>query len=136
LAVTNDGAKINIEVQLCNLGDMDRRSLFYWSREYARGIKAGENYLSLPKVITINIVNFEFIPLPEFQTSFRLREDRYRDYVLTDVLEIHFIDMVKFRRLPEKDIGHNDLHRDRAWLPIRRGSPSEQQASGVLAGIF
>ncbi|MDR1997222.1 MAG: Rpn family recombination-promoting nuclease/putative transposase, partial [Candidatus Margulisbacteria bacterium] len=32
LAVTNDGAKINIEVQLCNLGDMDRRSLFYWSR--------------------------------------------------------------------------------------------------------
>jgi predicted transposase/invertase (TIGR01784 family) len=33
--------------------------------------------------------------------------------MLTDALEIHFIDMVKFRQLKEKDIINNPLHR---WL--------------------
>jgi predicted transposase/invertase (TIGR01784 family) len=33
--------------------------------------------------------------------------------MLTDALEIHFIDMVKFKRLREKDITNNPLHR---WL--------------------
>jgi predicted transposase/invertase (TIGR01784 family) len=35
---------------------------------------------------------------------------------LTDALEIHFIDMVKFRRFREKDIGHKPLHRWLTWL--------------------
>jgi predicted transposase/invertase (TIGR01784 family) len=32
---------------------------------------------------------------------------------LTDALELHFLDMVKFRKLPEKDIQNEPLHR---WL--------------------
>jgi predicted transposase/invertase (TIGR01784 family) len=55
-ATVNDGTKVNIEVQLCNLGNMDKRSLFYWSREYSKGIKSGQDYQELPSVIAINIV--------------------------------------------------------------------------------
>ncbi|GHU54065.1 hypothetical protein FACS189411_00020 [Bacteroidia bacterium] len=112
-AKTTDNTKIDIEVQLNNLGNMDKRSLFYWCREFVKGIKSGQDYLELPMVIAINIVNFEFIKADDFHTSFHLWEDIDRKCMLTDALEIHFIDMIKFKRLAEKDIKHNPLHR---WL--------------------
>jgi predicted transposase/invertase (TIGR01784 family) len=54
--------------------------------------------------------------VPSFHLSFHIWEDRYRDILLTDALEIHFIDMVKFRRLKEKDIQNDPLHRWLTWL--------------------
>ncbi|GAP73466.1 hypothetical protein SAMD00024442_92_4 [Candidatus Symbiothrix dinenymphae] len=112
-AKTADGTKVNVEVQLSNMGNMDKRSLFYWSRDFSESLEKGQDYLELPAVININIVNFEFLPGDDFHTSFHLWEDHNRECMLSDALEIHFIDMVKFRRLAEKDILNNPLHR---WL--------------------
>jgi predicted transposase/invertase (TIGR01784 family) len=113
-AVTDDHTHVNIEVQLRNLGTMDRRSLFYWSRDYSKSIDAGDDYAKLPNIIAINIVNYEFLPsIEDFHTSFHLREDAHTECILTEALEIHFIDMVKFRRLCSRDITQNSLHR---WL--------------------
>ncbi|MHB9294153.1 hypothetical protein Holit_03280 [Hollandina sp. SP2] len=111
------GELINIEVQLRNLGNMDRRSLFYWSREFTRGMEAGQDYRKTPNVIAINIVNYEFMAgVPAFHLSFHIREDTYREVVLTDALEIRFIDMVKFRRIGERDIRNDPLQRWLTWL--------------------
>ena len=115
-AVLEDNTKVNIEVQLRNLGNMDRRSLFYWSREYTKSLEAGQDYLELPNVVAINIVNFEFFPAGDFHTSFHLREDRDTELVLTEALEIHFLDMVKFKAIGEKDIRNDPLQRWLAWL--------------------
>jgi predicted transposase/invertase (TIGR01784 family) len=116
-AVTGDGRRINIEVQLRNLGNMDRRSLFYWSLEFSKGMEAGQDYKDSPNVIAINIVNYEFMPgVPVFHTSFHIWEDTYREIMLTDALEIHFIDMVRFRQLSERDIKHDPLHRWLTWF--------------------
>ena len=112
LALTDNNTRVNIEVQLRNLGNMDRRSLFYWSRDYSKGIEAGQDYILLPNVIAINIVNFDFIPLEDFHTTYHLWEDNHR-HMLTDALEIHFIEVPKFKRLADKDIANNPLHR---WL--------------------
>jgi predicted transposase/invertase (TIGR01784 family) len=128
-AVTDNGAKVNIEVQLRNVGNMDRRSLFYWSREYSRGIEAGQDYMELPRVIAINIINFEFLEIEAFHTCFHLWEDRHR-YMLTDALEIHFIDMVKFKRCPEKDIHSNALHR---WLSFMDKDSTKETIEEVTA---
>ena len=87
LAKIDDGTHINIEVQLTDQKNMDRRTLFYWSRIYNRGIIKGEDYSNLNKVITINILDFNFIDLDKFHTEFTLRESEYTDYKLTDVLE-------------------------------------------------
>jgi len=116
-AQTEGGTMVNIEVQLQNLGDMDRRSLFYWSREYSRQLKTGENYIELPNVISINIINFEYINSKNFHACFHLWEDTEKDIMLTDALEIHFIDMVKFRRL-----GYNTLEGSKGFLdnPLNR----------------
>jgi predicted transposase/invertase (TIGR01784 family) len=112
-AITDRGERINIEVQLKDLHNMGQRTLFHWSREYEGSLQSGEDYGSLPKVITINIVNFDYIELPEYHTSFHLREDRHPEYILTEVLEIHFISMTKFRKQAEKDLAHNALDR---WM--------------------
>ncbi|MDR1023328.1 MAG: Rpn family recombination-promoting nuclease/putative transposase, partial [Prevotellaceae bacterium] len=78
-----------------------------------RGIESGQDYQKLAGVIAINIVDFDFIPIDEVHTSFHLWEDRHKDTMLTDALEIHFISMVKFRQLSNGDIINNHLYR---WL--------------------
>jgi predicted transposase/invertase (TIGR01784 family) len=112
-AKMSDGTIVNIEVQLQNVRSMGERSLFYWSLEYSSSIKSGEQYNKLANVITVNILGTEFLRLDAFHTSFHLWEDTHKDYLLTNALEMHFIDMVKFRRLPNRDINNNVLHR---WL--------------------
>ena len=92
-------------------------------REYAKGIKEGDNYVNLPPVICINIIGFEFMETKNLHSVFHLREDRENNIVLTDVLEIHFIDMVKWKRLREKDIANDPLHRWLAYLD--RTSPTQ-----------
>ena len=59
----------------------------------------GQDYIDLPNAIVINILDFGFLPLGDFHTCFHIYEDKHKEYMLTDALEIHFIDMVKWRRL-------------------------------------
>ena len=130
-ATLDNGTKANIEVQLRNLGNMDRRSLFYWSREFVRGIGSGQDYLETPNVIAVNIIDFEFMPeISDIQTSFHLWEDCYRDKMLTDALEIHFVNMFKFRRLKKKDIENNHLHR---WLSFFSKETDEATIKKIIA---
>jgi predicted transposase/invertase (TIGR01784 family) len=82
-AITSADEWVNIEVQLKDLHNMGKRNLLYWSREFMKGIERGDDYAILPKVITINIVNFDYIDLEDYHTCFHLREDNHRKYVLT-----------------------------------------------------
>lgn len=124
LAKTKNGTQINIEVQLTDQDNMDKRTLFYWSRIYNRGIIKGEDYSNLNKVITINILDFNYIGLEKYHTTFTLRENEYNDYKLTDVLEIHFIEMPKFKNTPNKDLEKDRLQR---WMMFLRNDLSEKE---------
>jgi predicted transposase/invertase (TIGR01784 family) len=116
---TDKGERINIEVQLKNLYNMEKRTLMYWGREFTTSISAGGKYIDLPKVININIVDFDNIKLDDFHTCFHLWEDDHHDYMLTDVLEIHFINMVKFRKHKTGDIANNLLERWLSFLDVK-----------------
>jgi len=118
-AVLQGKTRVNIEVQVRNEHNMDRRSLFYWSREYTRSLKQGQNYRELPDVIAINIVSFDFPPVRNCHTRFHLREDLDRDLTLTDALEIHFINMVQYRKQAGKKLLSDPLNRWMAWLDIK-----------------
>jgi predicted transposase/invertase (TIGR01784 family) len=128
-AVLQGKTKVNIEVQVRNQHNMDRRSLFYWSREYAESLGEGEDYQKLPNVIAINIVDFDYPPVHNFHTRFHLREDNDRDMILTGALEIHFINMVKYRRQAKKGVVNDPLSRWLVWL--NRRSPPELVAEVV-----
>ncbi len=112
-ARTVEGEEINIEVQVTDQKNMDKRTLFYWSKLYLEGIKKGEDYKELSKVITINILDFEFTKLDKYHTSYHLWEDEVKDYKLTELVEIHFIELPKFRKLMHKNYREDALQR---WL--------------------
>jgi len=128
-AQTDKGEKINIEVQLNDLHNMEKRTLYYWGREYTKGIGKGDDYMDLPKVININIVNYDQIKLEDFHTCFHLWEDNHKDYLLTDVLEIHFINMIKYKKLIVKDKKNSPLVR---WLTFLDKDSSEDELEEVI----
>jgi predicted transposase/invertase (TIGR01784 family) len=120
-AVLHGKTKVNVEVQLRNEHNMDKRSLFYWSGEFVKSLKAGQDYSELPDVIAINIIDFDYIDTRSFHSYFHLRDDNEKDVILTDSLEIHFINMVKYRKVREKPDA--PLIRWLAWFD--RGSEPE-----------
>jgi predicted transposase/invertase (TIGR01784 family) len=125
-AVLQGKTRVNVEVQLKNKHNMDRRSLFYWGREYVKSLKSGDDYKKIPNVIAINIVSYDFLPTKNYHTCFHLREDREPEIILTNSLEIHFINMVKYRKLRKKIAGllsNEPLIRWLAWF--NKNSPPE-----------
>jgi predicted transposase/invertase (TIGR01784 family) len=120
-AVCHTGEKINIEVQLANEYNMKERTLFYWSKLYTENFKAAEKYSDLNKTITINILGFNYLTdIDSFHSSYKIYEDKSKQ-LLTDLLEIHFIEMPKFNDM-DVDL-HNPLHR---WLLFLRGDSVKQ----------
>jgi len=118
-----NGSMVNVEVQLRDKKNMDRRSLFYFSKVYTSDLEAGEDYIELPNVIAINIVDYNFPKTKDFHSTFRLREDTEQDIILTDALEIHFINMVKYRKQSKDKQKFDDpLFRWLAWFN-RASSP-------------
>lgn len=100
-ARTESGMLVNVEVQLWNRRDIERRTLYYWSKLYAGQLEEGENYRKLNKTITINILDFNYISTERYHTVFHIRED-HTNTLLTDMLEIHFVEL---RKLKEQAIG-------------------------------
>lgn len=115
-AKTSRGEEIDIEVQLTDQGNMEKRTLFYWSKLYIDNIGHGDDYRKLSKVIAINIVDFDFLETKGYHSSFHLWEDIDKNYMLTDMVEIHFIEMTKFRRKQNKDFKENVVERWLAFL--------------------
>jgi predicted transposase/invertase (TIGR01784 family) len=122
-AALADGSMVNIEVQLRNEHNIDRRSLFHWSRMYSESLNKGEDYQKLPNVIAVNIVDFDFPAEGDVHTCFHLREDTNPSLILTDALEIHFVNMVKWRKRADNDIANDPLHRWLVWFDAK--SPRE-----------
>ena len=127
---TDKGEKVNIEVQLKDFHNMEKRTVFYWGEEFTKGIGKGDDYIDLPKVITINIVNYDQIKLEDFHTCFHLWEDENKDYLLTDILEIHFLNMVKFRKFKTGDKEKNPLVR---WLTFFDKESTEDEIKEVIS---
>ncbi|MCT4509721.1 MAG: Rpn family recombination-promoting nuclease/putative transposase [Tepidibacter sp.] len=128
-ARTEDGTQINIEVQLTDQRNMDKRTLFYWGRLFNEGIRKGEDYRKLCKVITINILDFEYLSLNKFHSKFHLWEDEEKDYMLTDLVEIHFIEVPKFNELDEKNLKEDKLQR---WLTFFNKDISEETLKELM----
>lgn len=55
LAKGKDNTKYNIEMQMISKENIQDRMLFYWSKVFLRGIKEGNQYDELNKVVSILI---------------------------------------------------------------------------------
>ena len=70
-----DGRRFNIEMQVSNEGDYDKRALYYWARLYTEQLKTSDDYIGLSKAIGIHILNFTSITETEdYHNVFRIKE--------------------------------------------------------------
>jgi len=95
----------NIEMQVANRKDIEKRLLFYWGEIYTKSISSGEEYAELEKTIAILFIDFELENLkeiPKYMTKWNIREEEYSKVILTDVMEIYIIEMPKFKKYQAK----------------------------------
>ena len=113
----NNEIVCNIEMQMAQQKDIDKRILFYWSKIYAEEIKEKQKYSALPKTIVILIANFKLPNLKEisrFHTKWQIREEECRKIILTDTLEFHIMELPKLiEQLQEDKIEKQD--KDALW---------------------
>jgi len=102
LARTTSGTLLNVEVQVANRYDIDRRTLFYWARLYGSQLNAGQKFIELRKTVTINILGFNWFTSEErYHLTFHIREDE-TGKILSDDLEMHFLELEKVKKLKQR----------------------------------
>lgn len=100
-ATTDKGERINIEIQLKNEHNMIQRSLYYWSKLYEEQMSEGDAYEKLERTVCINILDFKYLKNDKYHTAYRLKEIETHEE-LTDLQEIHFIEIPKLKDVPEQ----------------------------------
>lgn len=88
-----DGKQCDIEIQVVPLEIMPERSMFYVSKMLTGQIEKGMHYTDLKKCIAVNIVDFPCVDLKKIHTVFHYREDHHPEYMLSDMCEIHFLQL-------------------------------------------
>ena len=92
------GQRYNIEIQLTDEEDYDKRALYYWAKLYSEQLEARGKYSSLRKAIGIHILNFISIPeSKKYYNAFHITEKESGIRYFTD-MELHTIELSKFEQ--------------------------------------
>lgn len=101
-ATTNNKEHINIEIQVKNEYNMVKRSMYYWSKMYESQIIEGDDYDKLTRTVCINILDFKCLKNDRFHNFYRLKEVETNEE-LTDIQELHFIELPKYKGVSEDE---------------------------------
>ena len=119
-AKLNNNINCNIEMQVVDKKNIEKRLMFYWSKIYTMSIKSGDNYNQLEKGIVILFTDFNLENLRginQFITKWNLREEENPKIILTDVLEIYIIELSKgeelLKNMSKKEQSKNSFN---TWL--------------------
>ena len=91
---------------------MIKRSLYYWSKLYEGQLENGENYQKLSRTICINLLDFNLLNHDKFHSVYRLKDCETNEE-LTDVMELHFIELKKMKDVNRVEEVKTKLE---AWL--------------------
>jgi tetrahydromethanopterin S-methyltransferase subunit G len=87
---------------------------------------AGMMYQELAPTITINIVNFRYLSSTKrYHTTFHVREDE-EGFLLTDVLEVHFMELPKLMDQWEKGEASPEENQLVRWLLLLEAEEHEE----------
>jgi len=92
-------------MQVAPFKHMAERLLYYWARTYTADLKRSMQYESLDKTIAILISakNLEQTKgIEKYHTKWNIREEDEHDKIYTDDLEIHIIELAKFKGEEER----------------------------------
>ena len=91
-----DGKRFNIEIQISDEADYDKRALYYWANLYTEQLQVAQDYSTLSKAIGIHILNFTSITeTKNYHNIFHIKEKNTGLLYFKD-LELHTIELNKF----------------------------------------
>ena len=91
-----DGKKFNIEMQVTDEANYDKRALYYWAKVYTQQIGKTNKYSQLQKTIGIHFLYFLSIPeSSKYHNTFVLKEDETGVKFFKQI-ELHTIELSKF----------------------------------------
>ncbi|HJD55395.1 MAG TPA: Rpn family recombination-promoting nuclease/putative transposase [Rickettsia endosymbiont of Pyrocoelia pectoralis] len=103
-AKSESGKRYNIEIQVADEADYDKRALYYWSKMYTQQLQAGDDYSKLNKTIGIHILNFTSITKTDkYHHAFDLT-DKYTGIKYFDDIELHTIELNKFAKNAKEEL--------------------------------
>jgi len=122
-----NGKRFNIEIQIADEADYDKRALYYWAKLYTEQLKVAQDYSTLSKAIGIHILNFTSIPkAKDYHNVFHITE-KNEGFTYFEDLELHTIELNKFIAFLTR---HELLNIDS--LPDNLNNPNLQKAMKVL----
>ena len=98
-AKLNDGIIVNIELQMKNEHNIEKRTTFYSSKVLSRETKRGTDYNKIQQVIMINLLNYEMLGFDEYISKTAIVLDKHRDYEVLKEIKWYFIELPKFRKI-------------------------------------
>lgn len=103
-AKINNKNPIDIEMQIVDNHDIEKRLLFYWSKLYLKQIERGEDYEKLNRSISIIFLDYKIEKLKELpiHTKWQIKESKNESKILTEDLEIHIIELPKIKEKIEE----------------------------------
>ena len=89
-SVVNDNVQVDIEMQVVNKNNIEKRIMYYWNTYYKKSISKGDDYGELKRTIIILIADFEIKGIEQakkYFTEWEIREKDYSELILTEFLE-------------------------------------------------
>jgi predicted transposase/invertase (TIGR01784 family) len=92
------GRLYNIELQVSDEPSYVKRALYYLARLYSEQLERGDPYDQLTRTIGISLLDYTlFADLADLHSTYRFYDPAHQRE-LSDILEIHFIELTKFRQ--------------------------------------
>ncbi len=92
-----DGEFINVEIQIKNYKNIEKRTTFYACKKLIEQLGPGEDYRQLKPIIIIAILDYSFIKLPEYITETVRVVKEHREYEINNDVKYYYIELEKFR---------------------------------------
>ena len=129
-AVINDNIECDIEIQLSTHDKVLERFLYYWSKMYSANLEIGEEYSKLRQTISIIIVDDEikqFKEIAKAYTKWQIREEEYRNIILTSYFQICIIEIPKAIKEYEKNKNNEVLQ----WMKFL-DNPEDMEVEKIM----
>ncbi len=92
------GRQYNVEMEMAGPRVFPHRAVYYWSRLHSGQLSEGDDYTKLQPTISISFVDRVLFPeVPDYHLDFQIRSRKHSDVVFSSHLEIHIIELPKFR---------------------------------------
>lgn len=99
-AKAENGRWFNVEMQIREDNNFDKRAIYYWAKLVTEQLGEGMMYKELKKTISINILDYDFVPdTEEVHSCYKIINTATgKDDKLHDVFELHYIELKKFKK--------------------------------------